>query len=281
MKKGITRIVLGTILISLQALSIVGGLKSGYHISISTATMALFLYDLIFLVSYLLVGIIGIILLISGLFAYNKKPNDDGVGVNNDVQDPSHASRNNSNARPNSQTELGTDDTKVIINKFCSRCGSLINPTSMQCSGCGKQYFKRIRVNRVYIGFMLMILALTCALLFSLNKIVSMEQKIYEKDAIITELYLEIQNIKEESVAQYEAGKAIGYDEGYAEGSTKTTNEERSVICSKKDMLYHNVDRSCGMVQQLRDKYGSDKQYLYLTLYEALQLGYKPCNTCY
>ena len=46
--------------------------------------------------------------------------------------------------------------------KYCSRCGSLIDHQSKQCTGCGKKYFKGIRFNKfsvTIIAFLLVIAA--------------------------------------------------------------------------------------------------------------------------
>ena len=64
MRKGIARIVIGIILIVLQLMSLIGNMKAGVGFQLSFASPAAFLFDLIFLISYFLVGIIGVILLV-------------------------------------------------------------------------------------------------------------------------------------------------------------------------------------------------------------------------
>lgn len=73
MKKGKIRIIIGCVLIFIQILSILGNAKAGITIKLSFDNFSVFLYDLIVLLSYLSVGIIGVILLIWGICAYNKK----------------------------------------------------------------------------------------------------------------------------------------------------------------------------------------------------------------
>jgi len=79
MKKGKTRIIIGLVLIFLQLLSVFGNTKSGIGISLSFNNFSVFLYDLLFLLGYLWIGITGFILLISGFIAYKKtgKTGDD------------------------------------------------------------------------------------------------------------------------------------------------------------------------------------------------------------
>ncbi len=76
MKKGKVRIIIGFILVLLQLLSVLGNAKSGAKISLSFDNPNIFLYDLIGLFSYFLVGIIGVVLLVSGLIAYNRRPKE-------------------------------------------------------------------------------------------------------------------------------------------------------------------------------------------------------------
>lgn len=69
-RKGKVRIGIGSVLTCLQILSAIGNLKSGYAYSIGFDTPALFLYDLFFYISSNIFGIVGIILLASGLISY-------------------------------------------------------------------------------------------------------------------------------------------------------------------------------------------------------------------
>ena len=70
MKKETARIliIIGIALIVLQLLSFTGNAKSGVKIQISAET---FLYDMMFLVGYFLVGIVGAALMVVGIIFYN------------------------------------------------------------------------------------------------------------------------------------------------------------------------------------------------------------------
>ena len=72
MKKGLTPIIFGIILVFVQLLSIAGNLKDGIGFSLSFDNFSVFLYDFIFLLSYLSVGIIGVFVLFWGLYEYKK-----------------------------------------------------------------------------------------------------------------------------------------------------------------------------------------------------------------
>ena len=72
-RQGKIRIVLGTVLLLLQGFSIWGNYMAGtLYIPIPTSA-AQFAFDLIFLISSNFIGILGLILLISGLVAFFRK----------------------------------------------------------------------------------------------------------------------------------------------------------------------------------------------------------------
>ena len=77
MKKGIERIILGAILIILQLMSFVGNAQAGNGIQISFDSLGVFLYSIIFLVSYCFFGIMGVVLLIFGIRAYKTGEHDE------------------------------------------------------------------------------------------------------------------------------------------------------------------------------------------------------------
>ncbi|MBR2869156.1 MAG: hypothetical protein IKB88_08885 [Clostridia bacterium] len=66
MKKGKVRIIIGFILVLLQLLSVLGNAKSGAKISLSFDNPNIFLYDLIWLFSYFLVGISALLIRLFG-----------------------------------------------------------------------------------------------------------------------------------------------------------------------------------------------------------------------
>ena len=77
MKKGVARIIVGTVLILLQIMSFIGNAHAGIGIQISFDSIAVFAYDLVVLISYCFLGIVGVILLVSGIIARSKgKPED-------------------------------------------------------------------------------------------------------------------------------------------------------------------------------------------------------------
>ena len=134
MRKGKIRIITGCILIVLQILGIIGNAKTGLSFNLSFDNIGIFLYDLIFLIGYFLIGIIGVILLITGLIAYNKKPKT-------------------TLSEEHEQVAIEQNPTKTILKtksskqRFCKLCGGEIHPATKKCSKCGKQYFKGVKLN--------------------------------------------------------------------------------------------------------------------------------------
>lgn len=72
MRRGKTRIVFGILMILTQCISLAGNAKAGVGIQFSMDTLATLAFDLGFILSYFFVGIVGVILLVSGIVAYVK-----------------------------------------------------------------------------------------------------------------------------------------------------------------------------------------------------------------
>lgn len=75
MRRGKTRIVFGILMVLTQCISLAGNAKSGVSIRFSTDTLGVMLFDLGTIISYFFVGIVGAILLVSGIIAYVKSGN--------------------------------------------------------------------------------------------------------------------------------------------------------------------------------------------------------------
>lgn len=287
MKKGLVRIIIGCILVFFQALSVMGNCAQGQVISISFANTSVFLFDLISLISYFLVGIIGTILLISGLVAYKRTKEDrddneessaDRCALKQEVTPQETAKEQDAESvkiKPEdlqkqpvdkNEAEIGlspenpiytlasksvkgeeeylkrlrtengekimwsrrgsisvdsvrgvTDiyetylpsgeryktiyinmygnkepatvpagfvlipveseqakqqsrTEKTVKNRYCNRCGSLIDPESKKCTGCGKQYFKGIRVTKTLLPSAIIFVLLICVSIFAISQ---------------------------------------------------------------------------------------------------------------
>ena len=83
--------------------------------------------------------------------------------------------------------------------KYCSRCGSLIDHQSKQCTGCGKKYFKGIRFNKFSVA--ITVLSLVIAALIGLNVFQYLynswiTEELYKKHISIENLEVEIENLE-------------------------------------------------------------------------------------
>ncbi|MBR2897370.1 MAG: zinc ribbon domain-containing protein [Oscillospiraceae bacterium] len=91
-------------------------------------------------------------------------------------------------------SNLPTQDAEVVVHivpndtktkkkkvRYCSRCGSLIDSQTKQCTGCGKKYFKGIRFNKVswiVLSFSLVLLAAIAVITYQHKENASLEEKI-------------------------------------------------------------------------------------------------------
>lgn len=91
---------------------------------------------------------------------------------------------------------------KQLKKKYCSRCGSLIDHQSKQCTGCGKKYFKGIKFNKVSVA--ITVLSLVIVVLIGLNVFQYlysswMTEELYKKNISIENLEVENENLEKEN----------------------------------------------------------------------------------
>ena len=159
-RRGVARIIIGTILIVLQTLSAIGNALAGVKIQLSFKTLAVFIYDLVYLISYFFIGIIGLILLISGIVAYTKRR----IEKTNTAQSMPNVSEFCAERQSVADTITAPTSTAVVTKsanrRFCRLCGSLIDNKSKKCTHCNKQYF-RLRIPKMPL---LIVLSITIVL---------------------------------------------------------------------------------------------------------------------
>lgn len=167
MKKGIKRIVAGSILITLQILSLIGG---NPEFVISFDNIGIFLFDLIYLLSYFAIGILGVFLLLSGIAANRQfspgtkaGPSACAASDSNYIYEDPLCATDCSVVNDNGETLTahdpiidegacpdGTPPTQAQPNsrknKFCKHCGAPIDPSTRTCSGCGRKFANPIKI---------------------------------------------------------------------------------------------------------------------------------------
>lgn len=267
MKKGLPRIIIGCILIGFQLLSVIGNSLTGNHLGISFTSIYAFIGDLISLLTYYFSGILGVILLISGLIIYNRKdktlekkvnaaprPFFDDTAAGSNQQGISETRAKHNPVQPSSQEEPCSNAAiKHSKYKYCSRCGSPIDPQSKKCTGCGKQFFC-IACFKKYILYAIGTLVCVVFLLSAKNNL-ELQQIIKEQSAIIEQLTTEndellaqyeeqVEKLELETKIQYSygylAGKDEGYSEGYLNGQLAAGSPEAQEIA--KDRYYKYVE---------------------------------------
>lgn len=308
MKKGLLRIIIGCVLIILQLMSAIGNSSSGLHFSISFANISVFIYDLCVLLGYYFIGILGVILLTSGLIAFNRKevsPHEKGEKKHYALPHFSFCSLSTKNNSVQSDSVSGTESVqtlppqskkahtalKVSKRKYCSRCGSSIDSTSKKCTGCGKQYFKGIRIN-IPIFILVAIIIVLCILTFhTTNENKTLLQQIADKDYKNTQLSANIKDLKSEVDALYiQNGELQQQLEEAAEIHELELRRETFVLCDKETNMYHEIYRGsdCAfeyhvrVIIEVEGKYSDTYpgQYFYIRLEDAIDFGFTKCPEC-
>lgn len=273
MKKGLPRIIIGCILIVFQLLSVIGNSLTGNHLGISFTNVYVFIYDLIGLLTYYFLGILGVIFLVSGLVAYNRKdkaPKEKAKNAPRSFFDDTTSSSTNQETyevrttstpvQHSSQEELrSTAAIKHSNHKYCSRCGSPIDSKSKKCTGCGKQFFSIARFKN-HILCILSILIFV-AFLLSVKNNLALQQTIKEKNTIIEQLSKEndellsqhmeeVEKLELEAKIQHSKGYSTGKEEGYAEGYRKGQLDGPT---EKQQKLQNNFEET---LEELDKEYG-------------------------
>ena len=180
---------------------------------------------------------------------------------------------------------------KPIKVKYCSKCGSLIDNTSKKCTGCGKQYFKGIRIN-IPIFILVAIIIVLCILTFhTTNENKTLLQQIADKDYKITQLSANIKDLKSEVDALYiQNGELQQQLEEAAEIHELELRRETFVLCDKETNMYHEIYRGsdCAfeyharVIIEVEGKYSDTYpgQYFYIRLEDAIDFGFTKCPEC-
>lgn len=272
MRKGIIRIITGLILIGLQVLSIIGNSSVGMTFPLPVSTAQL-MFDLGFYISYYFVGILGLILFVSGLIAF--------FDINTFRKE---------NRYKDGKFQQPTDAVSARIkakakNRFCKHCGSPIDPATKKCNSCGKQYIrmtvlkKRGIIPKVVAVLSILILGLCVYRNVQYQKqITQMTTQIAEQNEVLKSLQSELESAKSdvsEIQDKYRAKFSEAYNLSQENDEMKRIYdycEKNMVFVISKTYLYHKPH--CFMIQ------GSEASFEGFTVSVAQQRGYTPCWLC-
>lgn len=96
--------------------------------------------------------------------------------------------------------------------RFCKHCGSPIDPTTRQCTGCGKQYFRPPVLRKKHLAIAAGVLACAAVALLIFNLITQLhaaESKVEALNAQITDLNAKLEEQKDISLGKEKVNSAL------------------------------------------------------------------------
>ena len=131
---------------------------------------------------------------------------------------------------------------KPIKVKYCSKCGNLIDNETKVCTGCGKKYFKGIRLNKfsiVIIVFVLAIGSLAGVNIYQyynnsrlIQSVSYLESTVKTKDTYISQLQ---ERLKESQFEVYDLEKELDFYEDYAACVNENSKKYHTHNCEDFD----------------------------------------------
>lgn len=168
-KRGTLLIIFGIILIILQLMSIAGNVKAGFFPSLRFDSLGLFLWDLVFLFSYLLVGILGVALIIIGERIYNKHKNARSNKIQNayykqqEVTSPNAPAAECMSARKRTQSPslpITAKDVASLLRRFLSGllsiAGAIVIIIAMNYQDTTRNEMERVNPSFIYSVFLVL-----------------------------------------------------------------------------------------------------------------------------
>lgn len=285
MRKGIFRIIIGVFLILLQTISVIGNASAGVGIQISFSSVAVLVYDIIGLVSYFFVGIVGCLLLFSGIIAFVKSGKiiqDHTVDNNYTVSTISSENSMKHTGKLNQASSEVLSPAKQEKSKirFCKLCGSLIDPDTKNCTGCGKQYFRFvIKPYAIILSAICLVFLVTTTIYYVRSehykhKIEKLNESISEIENTITRKDSTIANLKAENamyLTQIEKLKTKNED---LSGKLSFYDSHVVFIPNNNSDLYHKYD--CFLFALVKET----TPFWAFNTEQAKSKGYSPCLMC-
>lgn len=163
------------------------------------------------------------------------KPEQIDINLN-DEKDTLSIFENNAD---NDNVKKSERSTKKV---YCRICGGIIDKETKKCSGCGKQYFRGIRLKTILNSVFGTIILVS--LFFNIMQYTSYVELVDEKYSIVSEknvLEEEVKKLKENVPVEYDKGYDDGYSSGYSEGYSE--GKSQSTIVTRPNITYsYDVD---------------------------------------
>ena len=152
--------------------------------------------------------------------------------------------------------------TKV---KYCSKCGSQIDHITKKCTGCGKQYFKGIKLNKYSVPIIILSVVLLVSVIFN----VYLYREIEYFSGRETYLEEQVENLNQE-IEDLNKEISLRDIEAWSKERKLEFFEDYAVIVSRGSRKYH--------------KYGCedlDTSYFWIYNVDAAEdNGYYACSKC-
>lgn len=251
MKKGIIRIIIGCILIVIQIFSVMQNLRQGFTFQLEFINFKVFLFDLLYLLGFFLVGIIGLILLFSGIYANRHKK----------------AQKSLSKEHTSSTTETISVENEVSterpMNVLVSEANNASVSTMIKSTDKNRNKSRPSSRRSIYISLVIIV-----SVLFSLSTIFNIFQ------------HKEIDKL-ERQILSLETTKSIQQLEIDSLSWDLSFYETNMVLCNEVTQLYHNGECSSSKQAKFDSYFGHPDSYFFLEISTAINNGYRPCPNCY
>lgn len=169
---------------------------------------------------------------------------------------------------PTVQAKPSPKKEKPVKTKYCSRCGSVVDNKTKTCTGCGKRYFRGLRLTKFSVTIIILALIIAtvstlCVLLYVntqelKNEINDLERQVSTKLSTINRLENEVDDLEDE---KWENWDKIFFFDYHAE-----------IVGDDGTKMYHKY--GC-------DKLDTDDGFWIFNTEAADGRGYKECPHCH
>lgn len=159
---------------------------------------------------------------------------------------------------------------KSVKSKYCSKCGSVIDNKTKKCTGCGKQYFRGLRLTKFSVT------VITLALAFAVVSTLYVVQYV-NNQAAVAQLENEVDGleklvaIRDSTISRLETDIDILEKANWSNRDKLNFFNNHAVIVDEHSRKYHKYE--C-----------DDLDLSYFWIYnteKAEQLGYYACSKCH